>query len=103
MRRDFMQTVQHKVAISALPGATFRGSKAGLIAAVRKFLRAIDLSDFAVTDPKRFATRLDQMTYKLTKLPRVRQLGSGSKGAELVSKRCVLQRIPAEQVQTAAS
>ena len=77
MRQDFIHTVQHKVAISAIPPSTFRGSKAGLVAAAREFLRTLDLSGFAVSDSKRFATSLDRMTVKFWKtLPR----GSGSWG-----------------------
>ena len=65
MRRDFIQTVQDKVAISAVPPSTFRGSKAGLIAAVRDFLQFLDLSQFAVSDQKRFAARLERVTRQM--------------------------------------
>jgi hypothetical protein len=65
LRRDFIRTIQHKVAISALPPSTFRGSPAGLIAAARKFLRKLDLSQFAVSNPQLFTTRLDRATRRL--------------------------------------
>ena len=65
MRRDFIQTVQDKVAISAVPPSTFRGSKAGLTAGVRNFLKRLDLSEFAVSDPKRFAARLERATSQM--------------------------------------
>src|SRR3954454_12802890 len=71
MRRDFIPTVQHKVAISAVPPSTFRGSEAGLVAAARDFLQFLNLSQFAVSDPKRFAARLNRVTSQLrSNLPR---------------------------------
>ena len=65
MRQDFIPTVQHKVAIAAVPPSTFRGSEAGLIAAVREFLQRLDLSQFAVSDQKRFDARLEGVTRQM--------------------------------------
>ena len=66
LRRDFIRTVQHKVAISALPASALRGQgEGGVTAAARSFLRTLDLSQFAVSDATRFAARLDQVTNQL--------------------------------------
>ena len=62
MRRDFIPTVQHKVAISALPASALRGNQAGMTAIARDFLRVLDLGQFAVTNPERFNDRLDRAT-----------------------------------------
>jgi hypothetical protein len=65
VRRDFIPTVQHKVAMSALPISALRGNGAGVTAAAREFLRTLDLAQFAVSNASRFANRLENATRSL--------------------------------------
>jgi hypothetical protein len=80
MRRDFIRTVQRKVAMSALPASALRGAgHAGLTAAARDRLATLDLEPFAVSRPARFDARLDFATDLLR---RAAPQGAGSWGRQ---------------------
>jgi hypothetical protein len=86
VRRDFIRTVQRKVAISAIPASALRGQRyPGLTRLVRDFLSALPLKQFGVAGPKLFVHRLDGATNQLlSTLPRqVRHWGVARKAVNL--------------------
>jgi hypothetical protein len=86
MRRDFIATVQRKVAITAIAASALRGQRhPGLSRAVREFLSSVPLKRFGVRGSTLFSERLDECTgHLLGVLPAaVRHWGLGRKAVNL--------------------
>jgi hypothetical protein len=86
MRRDFITTLQRKVAITAVAASALRGQRQpGLISAVREFLSTVPLKRFGVQSSALFTERLDRCTGDLiAALPlSVRHWGLGRKAVNL--------------------
>ena len=84
--KDFLATVQRKVAVSAIPASALRGQGApGVVSAARDFLTELELDRFAVRSEQAFARRLDAATRSLCKrLPRrACAWGTGRKAVNL--------------------
>lgn len=72
MRRDFLKTIQRKVAVTALPGTALRGQgAAGVTQAARDFLAELSLREFAYCRASTIGRTLDMATEALRRrLPR---------------------------------
>ena len=84
--KDFLATVQRKVAVSAIPASALRGQGApDVVRSARDFLTELELDRLAVQPEQAFARRLDATTLALCKnLPRrACAWGTGRKAVNL--------------------
>ena len=86
LRRDFISTLQRKIAITAVSPSALRGqARPGLITAIRHSLSTAPLKPFGVASSKLFAARLDGLTQRLCRClgrPHI-DWGVGRKAANL--------------------